>query len=153
MKTHTTQWIMMAMGILFAGTVIAQGKRQQDDCDEKGRGGKGYYERSDDRHNDRHHNRYNDRNDRNNRYDYPVARHKPNAPYNDYRGQRPSPRHIWMPAEYRWRNGGYIYQSGYWIMPPRPGMQYVPGYWQPARNGGFVWISGFWSGGGFGARW
>ena len=153
MKAHATQWIMMAMGILFTGTVIAQGRRDRDDRDERGRKDMGFYDRKDDYNNGRHKNRADDYYSGNNRYDYPVVRYKPKTPYNDYRGRCPSPRHIWMPGEYRWRNGGYVYQSGYWMMPPRQGMQYVPGYWQPARNGGFVWISGFWSGGGYGTRW
>jgi WXXGXW repeat (2 copies) len=153
MKKHTAQWLMVAIGILFTGLVMAQGDYDRYDRDEKRKGSKGYHNRSRDRHNDYNAHSYHDHRGRYRDDDYPVVRYKPRQTYHDFRGNRPSPRHVWMPGEYRWRNGGYVYHSGYWIMPPRPGMHYVPGYWQPARNGGYVWISGFWSGGGISIRW
>ncbi len=80
-----------------------------------------------------------------------VIRHCPPTPYHQV-PRRPTPRHVWIAGEYRWRSGGYLFVPGYWMIPPRRNAHYVPGYWEPAR-GGYIWISGFWQGVGLNISW
>ncbi len=56
----------------------------------------------------------------------------------------PSPRHVWVPGEWRWnkRRGEYVWREGFWIE-PRPGRVWVPGFWEDGP-GGSRWIAGHW---------
>ncbi len=148
MKAHTTQMIATALGLLFTAAVMAQGNRDWDDRGRPDSRNRDYHDRG--RNDDN--NRYRHSRDARDCYEYPVSRYKPHPHHVENRGRRPSPYHVWLPGEYRWRNGAYVYHGGNWMVPPRRGMQYVPGYWQPARGGGYIWISGFWSGGGVSIR-
>ncbi|GAB2690197.1 hypothetical protein GCM10027037_11410 [Mucilaginibacter koreensis] len=58
---------------------------------------------------------------------------RPSAPY---RGA------YWVPGEYVWRNGRYIYVNGYWTR-PRTNHTYIQGYWQ-ATPRGYSWHRGYW---------
>jgi uncharacterized protein YcfJ len=54
----------------------------------------------------------------------------------------PSSQHIWIRGHSRW-NGRWVWQPGYWVIPPRPYAKWVPGHWRH-RADGWVWISGQW---------
>src|ERR1700740_460110 len=56
---------------------------------------------------------------------------------------RPSPRHVWVSEEWTPAGGAYAYHAGYWVVPPRPGVIWVPGHWRH-HHGGFIWVAGFW---------
>lgn len=166
MKTQTAQTaFIIAFAALFATAAPAQGNKGRSeryhDRDERHHDyhGNKNRERDDDRDCEHYDNRnrgrgnsYNDYGRRYEDYNYPVVRYRPSAPPNVHPGRQPSRHHVWIPAEYRWRKGGYVHYPGYWMVPPRSGMQYVPGFWQPDRNGGYVWVAGFWSNGGFSVR-
>jgi len=98
------------------------------------------------RYDDRYDNRYHDDRDYHRDYDRrpPVVAYCP-PPLAPVRvGRPPSPYHVWIAPEYVWRSGRYVAVPGYWARPPRRGMQYNAGFWQPARGGGFLWVSGRW---------
>jgi hypothetical protein len=129
MKANLKNGIWLVAAFLISLSTMAQGHRHRDrdDWDD------------DDWYEDRY--RSNERNHGGYSY-HKVVRQRPPVPYYIV-PRRPSPRHIWIPAEYRWRHGRYDYVRGYWMVPPRRNMHYIPGYWQPTR-GGYVWVSGFW---------
>ena len=56
----------------------------------------------------------------------------------------PSPRHIWIPGEWRWnkRRGEYVWREGHWLV-PKPGREWIPGFWEDGRDGS-RWIPGHW---------
>ena len=54
----------------------------------------------------------------------------------------PSPRHVWVEGEWTWRDGAYVRQPGYWII-PEPHKAWVPGHWRRAY-GGWNWVPGHW---------
>ncbi len=54
----------------------------------------------------------------------------------------PSPQHVWIQGHWAW-NGGWVWQPGYWAIPPRPYAQWVPGHWRH-QPGGWVWVAGHW---------
>lgn len=58
---------------------------------------------------------------------------RPAAPY---RGA------YWVPGEYVWRGGRYVYVNGYWTR-PRAGRVYTRGYWQSTPHG-YSWHRGYW---------
>src|SRR5476651_1909202 len=57
--------------------------------------------------------------------------------------ERPSPRHVWVSEEYAPSGNTYVYQKGYWAVPPQPGHVWVAGRWNSRRHG-YVWIAGHW---------
>jgi hypothetical protein len=65
----------------------------------------------------------------------PVEPHyaRPASPYADA---------YWVPGEWEWRDGRYVYINGYWAR-PRGGHVYVAGHWQPIRHG-YRWVHGHW---------
>lgn len=151
MQTKRITGMMVMLALLISVVAISQGKREWNEKKDKG---KRHHEYS----NNRNYNRYDDReNDRYNNRDYKeynnpkVIRVRPNYPTHGYVGRPPSYRHVWVPGEYRWRGGEYVFMPGNWMVPPRRGMNYVPGYWQPSR-GGYVWVSGFWNNSGISMR-
>ncbi len=58
---------------------------------------------------------------------------RPAAPY---RGA------YWVPGEYVWNRGRYVYVNGYWTR-PRTGRAYVRGHWEGGPRG-YVWHRGYW---------
>lgn len=48
----------------------------------------------------------------------------------------------WVPGEYTWRNGRYVYVNGYWTR-PHYGRTYTRGYWQSTSRG-YTWHRGYW---------
>ena len=57
----------------------------------------------------------------------------------------PSPRHIWVEAEWRGVNGRYEYVPGYWAVPPPGYRYYVKGHWLMTARHGNVWVHGHWA--------
>jgi len=54
---------------------------------------------------------------------------------------RPSPNHIWVHEEWVQQGNQYVYQPGYWALPPK--IDWNPGHWVQ-QNGGNVWVPGHW---------
>jgi hypothetical protein len=63
-----------------------------------------------------------------------VARERP---------QRPSPRHVWVGGEWKYGNGNYQYNDGYWSEPQRGQRRYSEGHWRHGRRG-WTWVPGRW---------
>jgi hypothetical protein len=55
----------------------------------------------------------------------------------------PSPRHVWVAEDWRYRGGRYVWSGGYWAAPPRGGAVWAPGHWAN-RPRGYVWVPGHW---------
>ncbi|MGZ3754208.1 MAG: hypothetical protein ACXVAY_13205 [Mucilaginibacter sp.] len=49
---------------------------------------------------------------------------------------------IWIPGEWVWNGGRYIYINGHWAR-PRVGRVYIAGHWQQGPRG-YFWIKGYW---------
>jgi hypothetical protein len=50
---------------------------------------------------------------------------------------------VWVDGYHRWDGHRYIWVHGRWVHPPRPGVAWVPGHWDP-RPGGYIWVEGHW---------
>ena len=59
------------------------------------------------------------------------------------RSEPPTPRHVWIPGYYRWRNGGWIWVPGGWWVPERS-RSWMPGQWIPGPGGQALWKAGHW---------
>ena len=57
----------------------------------------------------------------------------------------PSPRHVWVEAEWNVVGGSYQYVPGYWGLPPNGYQRWVPGHWRDTRRHGQIWIRGHWA--------
>lgn len=153
MNTKMITCVLLAYSLFISFAAFSQGKR---DWDERGEKEKRHHDysynkyKNNKKYEDKYGNRYDSRGyNRNN--NPKVVRYRPQYPTRGYVGRPPSYRHVWIPGEYRWRGGQYVFMPGNWMVPPRKGMNYVPGYWQPSR-GGYVWISGFWNNSGLSIR-
>jgi hypothetical protein len=69
----------------------------------------------------------------------------PPAPVVEVRAGAPSSRHVWVPGYYRWHrnNRRYVWNRGYWAVPPRHRSYWVPGHWAQSRRG-WYWSGGRW---------
>jgi len=56
----------------------------------------------------------------------------------------PDPGLIWVGGYWGWYGGRYVWVSGGWHRPPRPGAVWVGGYWARRPMGGHVWVRGSW---------
>ena len=56
----------------------------------------------------------------------------------------PSPRHVWIPGEWRWnrRRGEYIWRQGFYAV-PKPGRVWIEGRWVEGPEGS-RWEPGYW---------
>ena len=72
-----------------------------------------------------------------------VVRVAPPAPIVEARPVAPGAHYVWTDGYHRWDGHRYVWVSGRWVMPPRPGRVWVPGHWAE-RHGGWVWIEGHW---------
>lgn len=72
-----------------------------------------------------------------------VVRVAPPAPIVEARPVAPGAHYVWTDGYHRWDGHRYVWLSGRWVMPPRPGVVWVPGHWAE-RHGGWVWIEGHW---------
>lgn len=67
----------------------------------------------------------------------PPARAEPPRPAS------PGGSAIWRGGHYQFRNGRYLWIAGAWVNPPRPGLIWVPGFYQKTAEGG-LFINGHW---------
>jgi hypothetical protein len=56
----------------------------------------------------------------------------------------PTPHHIWVADEWTWRQGAYVHVSGYWALPPRGHVRWIPGHWKYVSGHGHYWVPGHW---------
>ena len=57
----------------------------------------------------------------------------------------PSPRHVWVEAEWKGVHGHYVYRPGFWDVPPPGYHAWVKGYWMETPRHGNVWVRGHWA--------
>jgi len=50
---------------------------------------------------------------------------------------------VWIPEEYMWRGGRYVYVTPHYVRAPHRGHTWVAGYWNTHR-GRPVWVQGYW---------
>jgi len=50
---------------------------------------------------------------------------------------------VWIPEEYVWRGGRYVYVAPHYVRAPHRGHTWVAGYWNTHR-GRSVWVKGHW---------
>ncbi len=58
---------------------------------------------------------------------------RPASPYADA---------YWIPGEWVWNGGRYVYVNGHYVH-TRRGYTYAPGYWRQGPRG-HVWVKGYW---------
>lgn len=46
----------------------------------------------------------------------------------------PSPQYVWIQGNWGWK-GRWVWEPGYWVIPPRPYAKWVPGHWSRYRGG------------------
>ena len=54
----------------------------------------------------------------------------------------PSAQHVWIQGHWSWK-GRWVWEPGYWVIPPRPYAKWVPGHWR-RQPGGWIWVAGHW---------
>jgi WXXGXW repeat (2 copies) len=59
------------------------------------------------------------------------------------RGERPSPRHVWIAGYHRWDGKAYVWEKGRWDVPPREHAIWVAPRWEHRRDG-YVFVEGRW---------
>ena len=59
------------------------------------------------------------------------------------RGPPPSRTHVWISGYHRWDGNAYVWTTGRWEQPPRPGAHWVAHHWVHQR-GGYVLVEGRW---------
>lgn len=60
------------------------------------------------------------------------------------RPPRPSSHHVWVNGEWVWVGNHYMYQTGYWTIPPQPNEIFWKGHWAQWPNGEWYWVDGYW---------
>ena len=53
-----------------------------------------------------------------------------------------APDHVWVPGNWQWHDGRYIWRNGHTVV-ARPDYMYAPGQWV-AADGGWRWNEGGW---------
>lgn len=66
------------------------------------------------------------------------------APTVIVRGNPPSPRHVWVDAEWTWRGGRYVEAPAHWGLPPHGHTVWVAGRWNDGGHRGKSWVPGHW---------
>ena len=59
------------------------------------------------------------------------------------RGPPPSRTHVWISGYHRWDGNAYVWTTGRWEQPPRPGAHWVAHRWVHRRDG-YVMVEGHW---------
>ena len=67
----------------------------------------------------------------------------PPRPLYEVRPVRPHPGWAWRAGYHRWDGYRYVWVPGAYVMPPRPGVYWVPGHWRNTPRG-WIWIEGHW---------
>ena len=65
------------------------------------------------------------------------------GPVHEVRPARPTRGHVWIGGEYVPSGRTYVYQPGYWALPPRPHQVWIAGHWHHYPNG-YAWVRGYW---------
>jgi hypothetical protein len=55
----------------------------------------------------------------------------------------PSPRHVWVDAEWGWVNGQYVESRAHWEEPPAGFHVWIAGHWVHTSHGEY-WVRGHW---------
>lgn len=74
--------------------------------------------------------------------DVVYVRERPPPPRPEQVVRAPSPRHVWIPGRWVWRNG-WDWQPGHWELRPQARASWQAGHWE-SRPRGWVWIEGGW---------
>lgn len=72
-----------------------------------------------------------------------IIKVRPAAPAMRARPAIPGPKYVWVNGDYTYRGNQYVYNDGYWAVPPASRTHWVDGRWKH-RRGGWVWIPGHW---------
>src|SRR5262245_46614250 len=72
-----------------------------------------------------------------------VATPPPPAPPDVKQTPSPGGGAVWRAGHYTFKGARYVWESGKWVVPPRDGLTWVPGFWQKTTEGG-VWVVGHW---------
>ena len=70
-----------------------------------------------------------------------VVRERPVEPVYS-RPAPPAPNAVWIPGEWEWRGGRYVFINGHYVV--NEYRQWVPGHWRDTP-GGYVWVRGHWA--------
>jgi hypothetical protein len=62
----------------------------------------------------------------------------------EVRPMAPSPRHVWIPGHWAWRNGAHLWIAGHYALPPAEGYHWVHSRWVQ-EGGGWVYYEGHWA--------
>src|SRR6516165_1362624 len=73
-----------------------------------------------------------------------VVADAPPAPQVEVVTVAPAPGLVWVGGYWGWYGGRYVWVSGGWHSPPRPGAVWVAGSWTARPGGGHVWVRGRW---------
>jgi len=57
---------------------------------------------------------------------------------------QPSPRHVWIPGYWTWRNDEYEWMAGHWELPPNSGSVWVAPRWEQEGNA-YRFYEGYWN--------
>jgi hypothetical protein len=71
-----------------------------------------------------------------------VVRERPAEPYY-VQPASPYADAVWIPAEWEWRGGNYVYVHGYYTH-RRDGHEYIAGHWNNTPRG-YAWERGHWN--------
>jgi hypothetical protein len=72
-----------------------------------------------------------------------VSTPPPPAPAEVARPPGPGGSSIWREGHYQFRAGRYEWIPGAWVVPPRAGLEWFPGFFERTPEGG-VFINGHW---------
>src|ERR1700722_3378225 len=56
----------------------------------------------------------------------------------------PSPRHVWIDEDWKWRAAQYVAVGGHCAVPPNPGWIWYGGHWGHDGRRGDRWYPGHW---------
>lgn len=73
-----------------------------------------------------------------------VADFAPPPPQEEVVTVAPAPGLVWIGGYWGWYGGRYVWVTGGWHQPPRPGAVWVAGSWTARAGGRHVWVRGRW---------
>lgn len=72
-----------------------------------------------------------------------VVTQTPPAPQQEVVSARPSADHVWVGGYWTWRSNRYEWVAGHWVVPPQPGVTWIPPRWEP-EGGAYRFYEGYW---------